>query len=90
MIQDWEDIVPLAEEEVAKLIDKRIDIGWATNNAKFISQILHKDLAEAINPCEEEEEEETRTKRDEDKTKEKDHNISGEGAAGRDDVTKIG
>ena len=76
--------MPLAEEEIAKLIDKRIDISWATNNAKFISQISHKDLAEAINPCEEEEEEETRTKRDED------HNISGEGAAGRDDVSKIG
>ena len=56
MIQDWEEIVPLAEDEVVKLVDLHVEISWATDNAEFISQISPKDLEEAITACEEEEE----------------------------------
>ena len=48
MIQQGENIVPLAEDEVAKLIDQHVDLSWPTDKAKFILPISHEDLEEAI------------------------------------------
>ena len=39
MFKDRDDIVPLAEDEVANLINQCIETSWATNNAEFISLI---------------------------------------------------
>ena len=50
-IGDSEDVETLAEDEIAKLMDHRVETSRKTNNVKFMSLISQEDQEEATRAC---------------------------------------